>query len=368
MAKDEIQKEEIMSSPIQRSAPAFLAAAVLALAALASPLRAQQAFNTTIYFDYAYFLTNDGPVTANPLDNKFSFRRAYFTYENRWGDLRFRFRYDADNTANITALDLAKASTKKDDKFRPFIKHLYMQYDNFLIPDLSLKVGMTETITFKTAEERWGLRSVAKTLLDGYKDVTGVEIDATSADMGFSLTGALTKYFRYGFMLTNGSHYSHAENDKFKKIMVQGTIVPLAGFSLVGYMDYEKQSDSAEAKTYKLDAYFEMVRDLTVAFEWFTYNNDTYIAGGKHYDVGGWSLFGRTTVKKDKLFLFARYDQYEPNTQVGNDKINLIIAGLEWQPLANTALKLQPNVWFYTYQDSAKKNDIVAVMTFFWSF
>ena len=36
---------------------------------------------------------------------------------------------------------------------------------------------MIETLTFKPAEERWGYRSVAKTLLDGYKDVTKKDID-----------------------------------------------------------------------------------------------------------------------------------------------------------------------------------------------
>jgi hypothetical protein len=347
---------------------AVLAALVVALAALATPLRAQQTFNTTVYFDYVYFLTDDGPVTVSPLDNKFSFRRAYFTYENRWGDLRFRFRYDADNTANITSVDFAKSSTKKDDKLRPFIKHLYMQYDN-LLPNTTARLGMTETLTFKPSEERWGFRSVAKTLMDGYKDITGVEIDATSADLGASFTGTLTKYFKYGFMVSNGSHYSHVETDKYKKYMLQAALVPLAGFSLVGYMDYEKQSDSAAAKTYKADANFEMVKNLTVTFEWFSYDNDlNKLAGGAHYDVRGWSLFGRYIVKPGKLTLFGRYDRYEPNTEVGDNQIGLVIAGFEWQPTDKAALKIQPNVWMYSYEHPDKKNDVVAVMTFFWSF
>ncbi|MCK7484035.1 MAG: hypothetical protein M0C28_48955 [Candidatus Moduliflexus flocculans] len=35
---------------------------------------------------------------------------------------------------------------------------------------------MIETLTFKPAEERWGYRSVAKTLLDGYRDITKKDI------------------------------------------------------------------------------------------------------------------------------------------------------------------------------------------------
>ncbi|MBN2198452.1 MAG: hypothetical protein JW747_01230 [Candidatus Aminicenantes bacterium] len=347
---------------------ALAAALVAAVAAVAAPVKAQQSFKTTIYFDYSFFLSNDGPKTSGALDNAFRFRRAYFNYENKIsGNLKFRFRYDADNTANITGVNFADSSTKKDDKFRPFIKHLFMQYDN-LLPNSSIKVGMADTLTFGQAEDRWGFRSVAKTLMDGYKDVTGASIDATSADLGASLTGSLSKHFRYGFMISNGSHYSHVETDKYKKIMVQAMIMPVAGFSVVGYMDHEKQSGSADAQTYKLDAYFEKIKNLTLAFEWFTYKNDANMTAGNRYDRQGWSLFGRYVLKAKKLTVFGRLDQYEPNTEVGDDKIGLIIAGFEWQPLASSAFKLQPNVWFTTYENSAKKNDIVAVVTFFWSF
>src|SRR4030065_2540982 len=99
---------------------------------------AQQSFTTTIIFDYTNNLSNNGPVTSAPKNSFFPFRRAYFTYENKINDnLKFRFRYDADNTANLTSVDVMTGSTKKDDKLRPFIKHLYLQYDN-LIPNASL--------------------------------------------------------------------------------------------------------------------------------------------------------------------------------------------------------------------------------------
>ncbi|TFG58733.1 MAG: hypothetical protein E4H35_00005, partial [Candidatus Aminicenantes bacterium] len=92
-------------------------------------LMAQQTFNTTIYLDYRYFLTNAGPTTLKPagdttatLNNAFLFRRAYFTYENKINDnLKFRFRFDADNTANVTGVTLTGSpvsgvSQSKDDK------------------------------------------------------------------------------------------------------------------------------------------------------------------------------------------------------------------------------------------------------------
>ncbi|MDH7511712.1 MAG: hypothetical protein QHH14_02055 [Clostridiales bacterium] len=350
-----------------RKGTEFFCFAVLILA-LAGVASAQQAFTTTIYFDYAYYLSNDGPVTSAAKDNFFAFRRAYFTYENKINDnLKFRFRYDADNTANITSVDFAKGSTKKDDKLRPFIKHLYFDYAG-LIPNSSLKVGMTETLTFKPAEDRWGYRSVAKTLLDGYKDVTGVDIDATSADLGASLTGSLAKYVRYGLMVSNGSHYSHAENDKWKKLMAQVHLVPVAGLSLLGYVDYEKQSDTAEAFTWKGDTYFEMVKNLVIGAEYFVYRNDHHVTSTKErYDISGLSIFGRYQVILDKLSLFGRFDTYEPNNKTGDNKINLLIAGFDWAPV-HKSMKIQPNVWIYDYENPAKKDDLIFNLTFFLSF
>jgi len=299
-----------------------------------SIVSAQQTFNTTIYFDYTNYLSKGGPVTSAAKNNFFAFRRAYFTYENKINDnLKFRFRYDADNTVNITSVDFGKASTKKDDKLRPFIKHLYLEYSG-LMPNSSLKIGMTETIQYKIAEDRWGYRSVAKTLMDGYKDITGVDVDAPSADLGVSLTGSLAKYVRYGLMISNGAGYSHAESDKYKKIAGHIHLIPVAGLSVVGYMDYEKQDADNSATTYKLDGYFEMIRNLIIGAEYFLYKNDKYLTNDEvRYDVSGLSLFGRCILKADVISLFARFDRYEPNSKTSDDEMSRVIAGLDWAPV-----------------------------------
>ena len=329
----------------------------------------QQTFNTTIYFDYTTFFSNTGPITSAPKNNYFTFRRAYFTYENRIGEkLRFRFRYDADNTANITSVDFAKASTKKDDKLRPFIKHLYFEWSDFLVPNARLRVGMADTLTWKPAEDKWNYRSVAKTLLDGYKDITGEDIDTTSADLGIWYGGTMSKYLRWAVQVTNGSHYSHVETDKYKKFMGQLHLIPVAGLSVIGYYDYEKQNAAAAASTYKLDGYFEMVKNLTFGLEWFIYDNATKLTAAKEqYKASGFSIFGNYVFKRDALAVFGRFDSYEPNDKVGNNKVSLVIAGLDWAPMG-PSIKLQPNVWFLDYQDGAKKNDVIFQFTFFLTF
>jgi len=328
---------------------------------------AQQTFQTAVYFDYSHFITTDGYLTSNTLTNKFHFRRAYFTYENKINDrLKFRFRYDADNTANLTSVDFAKQTVKKDDKLRPFVKHLYLEWSpNFLASKVN--AGMIETLAFKLAEDRWGYRSVAKTLLDGYKDITGVDVDATSADLGLSWKGTLLRQLRFGLGVYNGSHYSHAETDKFKKFSGYLQLVPAAGLSLIGYVDYEKQSGDRKAMTTKVDVLFDMVRNLNISFEWFAYDSDNLLnSNGTHFKPSGWSVFGTYKIKPDKLAVFARYDRYEPNDTKADDEIGLIIAGFDWTPM-HGSWKLQPNVWIYNYND-ARKGDTIFNLTFFLSF
>jgi hypothetical protein len=354
-----------------------------------------QTFSATVYLDYRYFLSNAGPATLKPaaetsayLNNQFVFRRAYFTYENKISDnLKFRFRIDADNTANVTGVTLTGSPVSgvtlgKDDKLRPFIKHLYLEYSNFLIPKMVLNVGMIETLTFKPAEERWGLRSVAKTLVDGYQDITKANIAATSADIGATLKYSIAKYFRFAAGFYNGAHYSHAETDQYKEVELQAQLSPLPGLSFVGYMDYERKlpvtalpaETKPAATTYKVDAFFEMVKNLVVAGEWFTFKADLNQTGGEKYDRSGWSTFARYTVKPDKLQLFARYDSYRPNSLDRDLDMSLVIAGFEWAPY-HASWKLQPNVWFYNYKNgvrynatATKNSDVVFNLTFFLSF
>jgi hypothetical protein len=354
-----------------------------------------QTFSATVYLDYRYFLSNAGPATLKPagdttayLNNQFVFRRAYFTYENKISDnLKFRFRIDADNTANVTGVSLTGSpvsgvSLSKDDKLRPYIKHLYLEYANFLVPKMTLNVGMIETLTFKPAEERWGLRSVAKTLTDGYKDITKKDIYASSADIGASLKFSFAKFFRAAAGYYNGAHYSHAENDQDKEVELQAQISPVAGFSVVGYLDYERklpvtslpEVTKPKAYTYKVDAFFERIKNLVLGGEWFTYKNDLYQAAGEMYNVGGWSAFGRYVVKADKLQLFARYDSYIPNSLDRDLDMSLAIVGFDWAPY-HASWKLQPNVWFTSYKNglrynagATKNSDVVFNLTFFLSF
>jgi hypothetical protein len=357
----------------------FVAAAastgLLAQTAPAPP----QTFNTTIYFDYSFNLTNDGAITgtdaAKALNNKFNFRRAYFTYENKISDyLKFRFRMDADNTGNLT-----NTSGSKDDKLRPFMKHLYLEWSPDWLQS-KFNIGMIETLSFKLSEDRWGYRSVAKTLIDGYKDITGVDIRQSSADIGASWKGTLATQLRFSLGVYNGEGYSHPELNKYKKFEGYLQLVPVAGLNIFAYTDYEQQvttdGTNKYAKTYKIDGYFDVIENLNISGEWFTFNNDKnfdVVNNGdgtqsqSHYNVSGWSVFATYKITPEKFGVFARFDSYQPKSTDSNKDMSLIILGLDWYAWgANT--RLQPNIWIYNYKDSSKKSDTVANIAFFISF
>lgn len=346
-----------MSLDRKPTRPILLIAVLISLLSLLIPAAAQQKFSGTVFFDYTFYLSNDGPITTPPpntpnfKNNFMQFRRVYFRYDNKINDnISFRLTLDGDNV----------------DKFRPYLKHMYLQINN-LIPDSDIKIGMADTITFKMAEDRWGYRSVAKTLLDGYKDITGKDIDATSADLGISLSGKFLRQVRYGVMLSSGESYTKPEKDKHKKLSSYLQLIPVAGFSIVGYIDYEKQDVGAHAYTYKGDVYVEFIPNLTLAAEYFVYRNDKNLLNGERYDRSGLSVFGRYTLIPEKLNLFARFDRYEPSNLTDLDEISLIIAGLDWAPL-HSSFKLQPNIWVYDYKDPLKKNDLILNLTVLMSF
>ncbi|MBC7348716.1 MAG: hypothetical protein H5U05_01935 [Candidatus Aminicenantes bacterium] len=346
---------------------AWLATGLLGFCLLFVPASAQQKLSGTVFFDYTFYLSNNGPITTPPPDNPnfknnfLHFRRVYFRYDNKINDnISFRLTLDGDT------LKATDAANKADNKFRPYLKHLYVQIKN-LIPNSDIKIGMADTITFKLAEDRWGYRSVAKTLLDGYKDITGQDIDATSADLGINISGKILRPLRYQVMLSSGEGYSKPERDKHKKLSANLQLIPLAGLSIVGYVDYEKQDVGAKAFTYKGDLLVDFIPNLTLGAEYFVYRNDKNLLDGERYDRSGLSVFGRYNLIPEKLNLFARFDHYEPNNLATNDEISLIIAGLDWAPL-HSSLKLQPNIWVYDYKDPLKKNDLILNLTFLMSF
>jgi hypothetical protein len=297
------------------------------------------------YFDYSYLLSSKSPLAEKYGDgwNAFKFRRAYFTLEHQISDrFKFRFRTDADR--------------KVDDKFRVFMKHVYLEWKN-LIPDSKLYIGLSPTPTKELTEAVWGYRGLEKTLMDVYKDQTGQSVDFASADMGLGLKGKFVKEVGYYIMFSNGAGYSHPEGDKYKKFAAQLQFFPVEGITIAGLVDAEKQNGDSTNYTYKGDLLYKK-GDIALGCEIFQYTDNE-----KDLKRGGFSFFGTYKVAKE-IRILARYDFFNPFIDiqdVEDDEINYIIVGFDYFP--SKFVHVIPNIRFKNYADD-RSTDIIALLTF----
>lgn len=295
----------------------------------------------TTYFDLFAPLTEEGPRTMGEI-SAFEFRRAYFTVEHTLNDeFAVRFRTDADR--------------KADDKFRPFIKHLYMSWAG-IVPNAKIYVGISGTPTWSSfAEKYWGYRGVDKTMLDAFKGVTGTSIDVTSAAAGVALKGTVAdKLLGYHVFFSNGEGYSHPEEDKYKKLMFQGSVKPVDGAVLVGLVELEPQDSDNNNTLLKGFAGYKS-GGAAVGAEYFVYTR-----GGVDNKSSGLSVFGRYDVQ-DNVTPFVRLDMYEPDSETDEDETSLVIAGIDFRP--HSKVHVMPNVHYFINPGAAEA-DLIATLTF----
>ncbi|MCK7484036.1 MAG: hypothetical protein M0C28_48960 [Candidatus Moduliflexus flocculans] len=133
--------------------------------------------------------------------------------------------------------------------------------------------------------------------------------------------------------------------------------------------------DQACQSIYKVDAFFEMVKNLTLGAEWFVFKNDLYQTAGEKYDVGGWSVFGRYTIKPDKLAalrplrrLHAEQPRPGPRHEPGHRRASTgppsTRAGRSSRTSGSIATRTAPA----TMPAPTKDSDVVFNLTFFLSF
>jgi hypothetical protein len=297
------------------------------------------------YFDYGYLLSSSGPMAESQGKdwNYFKFRRAYFTLEHKISEkFKFRFRTDADREV--------------DDKARPFLKHVYLEWEN-LIPESKLYIELEATPTKEIAEAVWGYRGVERTLMDVYEDQTGQSVDFASADLGVALKGKIVKQFRYHLMFSNGGGYDHPEKDKYKKFIAQFQLLPSEGLTIAGYVDVEKQNVDSTNYTYRGDLLYKK-GNIALGSEIFQYKDNQ-----NSLKRSGFSLFGNYKVAKE-IKIFARYDFYNPFigvTGIDDDEISYIIIGFDYFP--DKFVHVMPNIRIKSYADN-RSSDIIALLTF----
>lgn len=306
-----------------------------------------------IFGDYFYEFSHPNAATDDLNRNGFQFRRAYFTYDRDLSEkFSVRFRLEM-NSPDLTRIQNFGASTT----LAPFIKHAYLRWNNF-IPQSRMLFGLVSTPAFNMSEEVWGYRAVEKTVMD-------LRSIVPSSDLGVALEGKLTKsgVLNYTIIVANGTG-TRSETDKNKRVYVNAPIKIQGGFSVVPYFDYEGGNDGTDKNVMALFAGLQKPR-FHGGVEVFQKKSNKALANNQDRTENGFSVFGAVKAA-EKVKLFGRFDNYDPNTDADDDGISLIIAGLDFA--ADKSVNIIPNVRIESYQASGADANTIGQVTFYFRF
>ena len=141
-----------------------------------------------VFFNHTINLGEDG-------SNAFNMKRAYLTFANNVSDdLSYKLTYDI-------------GSNEGGSAYTAFLKVAMVKWKSRL-GDIS--IGMQGMNMFKTMENTWGHRFIAKMPMDAYKF-------SPSADLGIGVTRSFG-LVSISALIMNGGGFKKAETDSHKKL------------------------------------------------------------------------------------------------------------------------------------------------------
>lgn len=250
-----------------------------------------------------------------------------------------------------------------------------------------LVVGHQSSLTFSyIAEKVWNYRSIEKTIVDQ----RGIR---SSSDAGIALLGTFDSLanFGYNIMIGNGTGTRPEELTQAGKHKIY--YGELYGYffdrKLVVDLYGDFQTGLHDKNVYILKtcvAY--QTEPFTVGVEAFTQKLLKSKSDGTDATPGGFSVFARGRIIKDKLHAFARYDSYNPDNSYRDIDVittynaanmnkhydeTFFVAGLDFTPHKN--VHFMPNLWVNSYSpkgESAllveREADIVPRLTCYFIF
>ncbi len=285
------------------------------------------------YLRYSYEL---GEEARNA--NQFNIDRLYVQSEYFATDkVRFQVTLDAGDTRNSTGNQVFFAETKS----------AFIEVKDVLGPGLYLRAGILPLAWIPYEEDLWGYRVQGPLPVDRWGYVT-------SADIGLALGGALpSKYGSFQVNATNGEGYKGVELNKRKELQARLTINPLAsmgglpaGIFVTGYGSYGAYDDPglpARAKSrvigqvglqstpLTLAVAYSVVRDANAKVKGrFTVSGENIVSGQLIYGFAVLNM-GALAPVAEGVELFARYDHLDPDKELDNNNMNLLIAGVGYR-------------------------------------
>jgi hypothetical protein len=310
--------------------------------------------------------------------NSFDIRRIYLGY-----DYNFTERFSAQ-------LLLAHEGNNDVSGNRTvYLKTANLRWKN-LFKGTDVVIGQQPTPAFALVTEQiYGYRFLEKTIAD----MRGL---APSNDVGVGLQGKYKDGMVGYNVLVGNNTGAKPEIDNFKRFYGEVWVKLLGKKLLIDlYGDYNNLGLNPVFKNQNLlkQTIAYQTTPVTIGIEVVeaTQKNGAAFRPGNdpgktdYQDVApfGVSVYAFAPIIKEKLEIFARYDNYNPDTKYStgityitkglNVKEDFFNAGLDWMPAKN--IHLSPNVWLDSYRDASadtplKKSDydLDYRLTFFWKF
>ncbi len=274
------------------------------------------------YLDYEYTLSS--PDEAEEGENGFGYRRLYLTTDVTLSD----------NFSMRARLEANDGSTTAQGRPAPFVKDLYVRWNDSFAEGHDIFVGISPPPSFTVSERVWGYRSLEKTIQDRVGEVS-------SRDFGVAVRGRLDAggKVRYGVMFANNSGVSR-EDDKHKRVYGQLEIRPSDGFTVtlgVDYASYDDERDDA----INGNAFAGYIGDgFAAGIEGF-YTASSLADVDATEDHYGLSFFGRVNLNEN-VTVVSRFDRVEFSGQTVEVSETFILGGIALRPHNN--VEFIPNV------------------------
>jgi len=280
-----------------------------------------------VFFNHSTNLSEDGM-------NAFNMKRAYLTLVNDVSEsVSYKVTYDMGSndggSAHTAFLKMAMVKLKTN-------------FGN-------VSIGMQGMNMFKTMENTWGHRFIAKMPMDTYKY-------SASADLGIGL-GRSFGPLSTSALITNGVGYKKAESDSHKKLSIHAVY----GESKLNKKDGFNGGLSFSMEPYDKDSLTTENTNVVGIFAGYAGNG---FRGGFEFDtktqegVSGQIICIYATYKiNDKLSILTRLDQVDTDKSKDGDGVQAIIAGIHYS--AAKGLTIAPTVRVKAPEEGDSENSIV---------
>ncbi len=293
---------------------------ILIVISISSYSFAQGKVTGKTYFDYTY--NSDGAPT-----NGFELHRVYIGYQ----------AILTENISYKVTTDIGRFGTGKDDRLSVYLKNALVSWKT---PVGKFVLGLQGLNIFKIQEANWGYRFVEKSPMDLNKF-------ASSADLGIGYYNKFGKKINFSAIISNGSGYKKSEKDDYKKISLQifygdSKIKTNGNFNIGAIFTNESFDYIVDTKTTtETKSVFGGFAMYKLSGLKFGIEYDMMNTGGSNVTKNIISAYANYSVNK-KLDVFARFDKYDPSTDVENDGSTYFLGGINYKP--GKGLYIAPNI------------------------